>query len=489
MPLTFRIRAVRLLLITCLGCLPGAAAAFAQPDLFPLRGEVTGWNGPIAGATLTLEMEGLPPKTIVTDESGLFLFEGLPAGPYRLKIVVPGINPFEHVGVIDALTTREELVVNCHLIRDGGRGTVTSRPLAEATPSFEVLPVPPLQPRDDEGFAEVEIFYGTDRKLRSGDPVETRFGPQRMSWPGIHLGIGRVSIPRDHRMGQIERPSIWKLEFTPDPREHVVLLGVEPLNKQTFYQRLRGKLGKSGEKELMVFVHGFNVSFHDAALRTGQLAYDLGLDGAPVLYSWPSMGSVNSYTVDEASVEWTVPHLEGFLRDLSERSGARSIYLIAHSMGNRAMTRALERIALKMKAGAKAPFHQIVLTAPDVDADVFADLAKSFRRTAERVTLYASSNDEALKVSKKIHGYPRAGETTPNVLIVPGVDTIDVSTVDTSFLGHSYFGDSCSVIADLTTLLRKRQPPERRTGLTKKQKAANLSYWAFAGADACPTAP
>ncbi len=475
-------RAFRRLLVACLGSLLGTAA-FAQPDLFPLRGLVTGWDGPIAGATLTLEMEGLPPKTIVTDESGLFLFEGLPAGPYRLKIQVPEVRPFEHTGVIDALTAREELIVDCHRTRDGGSGTVTSRPLAQAGP----MGFP--QADDDEGFAEVEIFYGTDRKLRPDGPVETRFGPERMSIPGIHLGVGRVSIPRDHRMGQIERPSIWKFEVTPDPRKHVVLLGIEPLSKQNFYQRLQGTIGKSGEKELMVFVHGFNVSFHDAALRTGQLAYDLGLDGAPVLYSWPSMGSVKKYTVDEGSVEWTVPHLEGFLRELSERSGAKSIYLIAHSMGNRALTRALERIALKMKADAKAPFRQIVLTAPDVDAGVFADLAQNFRRAGERVTLYASSNDEALKISKRVHGYQRAGETAPDVLIVPGVDTIDVSSVDTSFLGHSYFGDNCSVIADLMRLLRKREPPERRTGLAKKQKAANLSYWTFAGAGGCPATP
>jgi esterase/lipase superfamily enzyme len=135
-----------------------------------------------------------------------------------------------------------------------------------------------------------------------------------------------------------------------------------------------------------------------------------------------------------------------------------------------------------MKENAKPMFSQIVLTAPDIDAAVFADLAQSFRHVGERVTLYASSNDEALKASKKVHGYQRAGESAPEVLVIPGIDSIDVSRVDTSLLGHSYFGDNCSVISDLLGLLRKREPPDRRTGLQKQQKG----YWLFSANSACP---
>ncbi|MES1245837.1 MAG: alpha/beta hydrolase [Acidobacteriota bacterium] len=484
------IRAFRLLIFGCLCGLPWAGTAFAQPASLVLQGTVIGWDSaPIPGAKLTLDMEGQETRVLVTDESGAFRFEGLPEGPYRLNIEVPGIATFQHSATLDPGTSRETLEIQCS--PDEG-GKVRSLPeLPTVFPMPPPVPPPPMPPPPAslKGFAEVEVFYGTDRVLRRGAPVEERFGPTRMSFPGLHLGVCRVSIPRDHRMGEIERPSIWKLEMTADPDRHMVLLGIEELGGQSFYQRLQGKLARSGEGQLLVFVHGYNVSFHDAALRTAQLAYDLGLDGAPVLYSWPSKASLAGYTVDESSVEATIPRLEAFLRELSERSGARSIYLIAHSMGNRALTRALERISLKQRDGAKPPFSQIVLTAPDIDAAVFADLAGTFRHVGERVTLYASSNDEALKASKKVHGYPRAGESTPEVLVLPGIDTVDVSGVDTSLLGHSYFGDNCSVISDLAALLRRREPPDRRTGLEKRQRSAGLAYWVFSAASASCSPP
>jgi len=177
--------------------------------------------------------------------------------------------------------------------------------------------------------------------------------------------------------------------------------------------------------------------------------------------------------------------LEPFLRELAARSGARSIYLVAHSMGNRALTRALERIALGMRQGAKPMFSEIILTAPDIDAREFANLAQTFRRAGERVTLYASSKDGALKASKKVHGFARAGDTDPEVLVLPGMDTIDVSQVDTSLLGHSYFGDNCSVIADMKNLLRMRKPPQERSPLTRKEKGQGLFYWIFPAGASC----
>lgn len=470
---------LRLFALSCALVAFAIGSALAQTDL-TLHGVVTGWSGePLPRTTLTLEMEGLEPRILITDENGDFRFEGLPPGPYRLTIQLEGFPSFQHSAVLDETTSREMLLVRCH--RDARGGEVTSLPAAG--PQAE--PPPPLEEIGNggggkKGYAEVEVFYGTDRARQRNRPVEERFGPGRMTSRDLHLGVCKVSVPRDHRMGEIERPSIWKLEFTPDPTRHMVLLGLEELGKERFYRRLQGKLGKSGAKELLVFVHGYNVAFHDAALRTAQLAYDLGLDGAPVLYSWPSQASVSAYTVDENNVMWTVAHLEPFLNDLAARSGARSIYLIAHSMGNRALTDALRNIALRRGDSAKPLFTEILLTAPDIDAGHFLQLAQHFRRTGQRVTLYASSNDQALKASKKVHGLPRAGDSSPDVVVLPGIDTIDVSAVDTSLLGHSYFGDNRSVLSDIFNLLRKREPPDRRHGLKKRVKTAGLVYWVFA---------
>jgi len=464
-----------LLALAWLLALP-APAQYAQPELFELRGRAADPGGaPLRGVELTLKMEGREDRVLVTDEGGRFLFEGLHPGPYRLIIKTPW-STFEHSAVLGPETAQNRLVIECAF---QGPGVVrTVRPTATMAP-------PDLNP--DKGYAEVEVFYGTDREWLRDKPIEERFGPMRMGaeMEGLHRGVCKVSVPRDHRMGEIERPSIWKLEFEPDPRKHMVLLGLEELSPNSFYGRLQGTLGKSQAKELLVFVHGYNVNFHDAVLRTAQLAYDLGLDGAPVLYSWPSRASLADYTRDEATIGASVFSLEPFLRELAGRSGARSIYLVAHSIGNRALTRALERIALGMREDAKPMFSEIILTAPDIDAREFTNLARTFRRAGERVTLYASSKDGALKASKEVHGFARAGDTDPEVLVLSGIDTVDVSQVDTSLLGHSYFGDNCSVIADMKNLLRARKPPHERAPLTKKEKRPGLLYWVFPAGGNC----
>ena len=360
-------------------------------------------------------------------------------------------------------------------------------------PSVESTPPPDPAPAGQEGesvekeYVETEVFYGTDRFATGSKNPEEYFGAGRSGAKTLHLGTVRVSIPRLHKPGMIEEPSIWRLEFSPDPNKHMMLLGREPLSRAAFYKRMQSTLQKSRKREVLVFVHGFNVAFKDAALRTAQLAYDLRIDGAPVLYSWPSQANVAKYMVDRNNAEWTIPHLEGFLWDIAQQSGAGSIYLIAHSMGNFPLTRALERIAAKLTTpGTKPPFSEILLTAPDIDVEVFTSLARIFRKTGERVTLYASSNDRALIVSKEVNGYRRAGDSGDDIVVIPEVDTIDVSSVDTSLfgLGHSYYGDNCSVLSDIVRLLRGRQPPPQR-GLERKEKGG-LAYWVVRAASNCP---
>jgi esterase/lipase superfamily enzyme len=240
------------------------------------------------------------------------------------------------------------------------------------------------------------------------------------------------------------------------------------------------------EKKAFVFVHGFDVTFEDAARRTAQLAYDLKFQGVPIFYSWPSRGELAGYPADEATIDWVKPHLKQFLEEVAARSNATSIYLIAHSMGNRALTGALQDIATEKRSNPVPHFREVVLAAPDIDADVFRQLAASIETASDRVTLYASSNDKALAASKDFHQYARAGESGPNLVVVKGIDTVDVSAIDTSFLGHSYIADNASVIADIYGLLAGT-PAGRRTCLSVAN-FASVTYWLYGppGVSGCP---
>ena len=238
-------------------------------------------------------------------------------------------------------------------------------------------------------------------------------------------------------MGGMESPSLLRFEFRPDPEKHIVLWKTTSVEEEAFYEEeVSASVAQSERKDAFVFVHGYNVSFEDAARRTGQFAYDLKFVGAPIFYSWPSNGSFADYMKDENNIIWSTPHFEGILHALSQRIGAERIHIIAHSMGNRVVCEALR--ALSYDPSLQLKLTHLVLAAPDIDAETFAELAALLQRQSKHVTLYESSSDKALMASKKLHGNPRAGEP---VLVIDGMDTIDASGVDTDFLGHSYWSE------------------------------------------------
>jgi esterase/lipase superfamily enzyme len=321
----------------------------------------------------------------------------------------------------------------------------------------------------------VRSYFATNRGRLAAADAQVRFGGGRGS---LSYGTTEVSIPRHHVRGQLESPSIWKLEFRADPAKHVVLMNVSLKPKSDYFGQLSRDIAHSRNRNAFVFVHGYNVSFEDAARRTAQMSYDLGFGGVPVFFSWPSQSSLAAYTVDEQSIEWAESGLRNFLDDFLSQPDVPEVILIAHSMGNRGLTRALGSL-LSTKPALAAKVKEIILAAPDIDADVFRDTIAPALVAAQRpITLYASSADRALMASKEVHGFARAGDAGPGLVVLPGIETVDATHVDTSFLGHSYVGDSRSVISDMSYLIREGLRAGRRTGLRVVEGTAGR-YWAF----------
>jgi esterase/lipase superfamily enzyme len=167
--------------------------------------------------------------------------------------------------------------------------------------------------------------------------------------------------------------------------------------------------------------------------------------------------------------------LRAFLEELAERTEAKKIHLIAHSMGNRALTSALQIIAAKRQANTKPLFDQVVLAAPDIGADTMDLVAREVRPVARRITVYASDSDDALMLSKYVHGGLRAGGKDKFLLIVPGIDTVDASAVRTDFLGHAYFDSSVNIISDIGKMIATAASPEMRRLIPGYLH--DLKYW------------
>lgn len=290
----------------------------------------------------------------------------------------------------------------------------------------------------------------------------------------VEYGKCTVTIPPNHQPGMVEAPLLLKGQFISDPNKHIVLEEIHELTQEQFLADLKDVQARKG-KNLLVFIHGYNVSFEDAAKRTAQMSFDLKFPGAAIFYSWPSQANWYGYKSDKERIEMSVGQIRHFLEDLAKRSGADTINLVAHSMGNVGLTAALKDI---QSPDGNPIFNQVVLAAPDIDAETFKnDIARHIVTKAKRMTLYTSKTDLALIASRYFNNGSRLGDSGEQVVTYPGIDTIDATTIDSSLLGHSYYGSNITVLTDVGHLLRN-EPLAQRVYLRPVQDGEQ-SYWTF----------
>jgi esterase/lipase superfamily enzyme len=319
------------------------------------------------------------------------------------------------------------------------------------------------------------LWYGTNRKPIDLANINKGFSGERDNQ--LHYGSCQVAIPKSHIRGSIGS-SWWKRILTAtDDRLKLDQDSLQGLMAESFWEDIKQALNQQevGERIALVYIHGFNVSFEEAALTAAQIGFDLKFLGITAFYSWPSKGKLMGYAADEATIQASENHIAQFLIDFVAESGAERVHIIAHSMGNRGLLRSLQRIANEFQSQSIVPFGQIFLAAPDEDPDVFCNLASIYQTLSERTTLYVSSKDKALFSSGIIHDRPRTGFTPP-ITTVSGIDTIDVSHANLTLLGHGYFSDTSDVLHDISDLLLYGTSPDRRFGL-EKVETATQKYW------------
>ncbi|HEY0311634.1 MAG TPA: alpha/beta hydrolase [Allosphingosinicella sp.] len=235
-----------------------------------------------------------------------------------------------------------------------------------------------------------------------------------------------------------------------------------------------------GGRHAVVFIHGYNVSFDEAAVRAAQIGVDLGI-GTMAFFSWPSRGARTrrAYQSDGQTIAASEGAIADFLVDFSRRSGADAVHLIVHSLGNQGVLGVMNRIVADAERRTCCRFGQIILAAADVDADTFASLADAYRQLSVRTTLYVSRRDLALQVSAWFSEYPRVG-LYPPVSVFNGIDTICVSDVDLTWLGHGYVAEARDVLQDMHRLIFSGAHPPR-FGMKARKNDEGLMYWEVSG--------
>jgi esterase/lipase superfamily enzyme len=334
---------------------------------------------------------------------------------------------------------------------------------------------PPALPADQPNHAVLQVFFATDRQ-----PTADRHPARQFSAARGELGYGscEVSVPRDGTGDDATLPTLVRMHARPAQDGHAVLLRSEVAPRDAYLAALGEAAARAGGG-VLVFVHGYRTSFEDAARRAARIAYALRFAGVPVLYSWPSQGRLSGYAVDETNAEWTRPALARFLAELADRTGAAPLFLLAHGMGARALGGALADL-LAARPEVAPRLRQVILAAPDIDTDVFqGDIAPALANAGIPIALYASSADDAMADAVRARAAPRAGQSGATLVVAPGIETIDASGVDTSFIGRPH-AQAPSVLDDIRHLLGVHAATAGRPGLRAVDAPAGR-HWVFNG--------
>jgi len=328
-----------------------------------------------------------------------------------------------------------------------------------------------------------DVWFGTNRAPVEMTNLRQGFKNERDPNGNVYYGKCSVSIPKTHRFGTLSTP-FWRrwgrmirLDFSDDRLRLRQITSIR--SEHSFLSSLRTVLQPLEEMDrvVMVYLHGYNTSFEGAALRAAQMGFDLKVAGATAFYSWPSKADVAGYFADKEAVQASEKQIADFLVAVSKRAGAKKVHVIAHSMAGLGFARAVSRITQYATDTNSLQFGQIILAAPDIDVDIFRDIARVYPKISERTTMYVSAKDKALALSAWLQDSDRAGYTPP-ITVLEGIDTVEVSEIDLTMLGHSYFAEAEAVLYDMFELMDSSKTPDKRARIRQVQMG-HLSYWAI----------
>ena len=259
-----------------------------------------------------------------------------------------------------------------------------------------------------------------------------------------------VSIPPDanRKVGHIQ----WPKSQTPDLSKEFAVLETKDLTIPESREWAKAHF-PNNNGSLLIFVHGYNTPYDGGIFLLAQIINDSGVEAAPVLFSWPSLGSLLGYNYDRESATISRSALAELLSSVNNDVNIKDVTILAHSMGGWLTMEALRTLALK---DGKLPdkIQNVILASPDIDINVFAKQYKELGAVRPPLTLIISRNDRALKVSRMIGGnIDRLGalnldkDVYRNTIKLDGVNVIDLSHVrvgDPS--GHLKFSESPAIV-------------------------------------------
>lgn len=329
----------------------------------------------------------------------------------------------------------------------------------------------------------VPVFYGTTR----GKSDEGHYG--NADGGGMMLGVAQVRLGdpgmswddliESHRASTVEQPRPGAVESVeefgranPD--------GTSDDAEQRFIAAIDTQIAKIPNQELIVYVHGYRVTFDEVAVQMGSFSHYLG-QGATVTFQWPTGTMFWNYLTDCPRAERYIPDIERLLV-LASRTRARYVNVMAYSCGSPLLASALARLRARdpqMDHDAlQRKYHigNVIFVASDVDLKTFArEHVTPALDLAQQVVIYFSRIDRALGFSSLLAGASRLGKPDIADLSVedirrldnPRLQAIDVTSVRGAhemggMKGHGYWYANEVISSDVALSLRYPIPPANR---------------------------
>jgi esterase/lipase superfamily enzyme len=279
---------------------------------------------------------------------------------------------------------RSQVGVICVIALSAIAGGCSSRP-------YGTLVVGPSAP----DASRVDLLVATTRAPVL-EPPGVMFGASRGR--GLDFADIVVSIPPAgaRQPGDVSLPS----SLPANPERDFTILRADRMDLAQVKANFDTRIKRVPGRRVLLFVHGFNTRFEEAVYRFAQIVHDARVDVAPVLFTWPSGGSVTDYVYDRDSAVYSRDALEAVLQALVKDKNVDSISILAHSMGNYLAVESLRQMSIR-DHGLSPKIQDVMMASPDIDVDVFR------RQIAEidagprpaQFTLFISRDDRALGLS------------------------------------------------------------------------------------------
>ncbi len=295
-----------------------------------------------------------------------------------------------------------------------------------------------------------EIFVASTRK---GGDHATQLTPGAKP----RFALDFISVPPDHKPGRIETPAFGN----PNPDHHFAVRQQSELDASEFGEQLAAQLsGRVGvDRDVLVYVHGFNTSLDEARFRLAQIVVDTRFGGVPVLFTWPSRAQLLAYGADKEVAMASRAALRNLFQTIAATPGVGRVQIIAHSMGTWLTMEALDEAALSGSPDLHGKLGNVMLAAPDIDLSVFREQLAPL--DPSHFSVFVSKDDRALQISASLQGDRRLGSLDPgsdhdrDLIEKLGVGVYDISDLSTTLIGHDVYADAPKVIRQIGKRIEK----------------------------------